>query len=210
MRENKEPFKEKTPTIKNAAAAILCGGKSSRMGFDKAFLPGKNSSTLLLQNAQNLAHFFAELFVVCNSQNRPALAKNLACFNVLDDEIAHIGPLGGICTALKAAKEPWVFVMACDMPFANFALLKTMQAARTNAQVVLCSHAAGQEPLFAFYHKTCLETFLRQIEGKNYRLRAEFENLKVAQIPIGINDAKTAFTNLNTRQDFAQWQSKLQ
>ena len=186
----------------------MCGGKSSRMGFDKAFLPGRDSALLLRQNAQKLAGYFAQVALVSNSREKLAATEALADFAVWVDKTPGAGPLGGICTALEGASTPWVFVMACDMPEADFSLIERMAAARAGAQVVVCRHEGGLEPLFAFYHQSCLPVFLAQMAAQNFRLRAEFGQLAVKTISLAGTGAGASFINLNTRQDLAGWQAK--
>lgn len=96
---------------KFVSAGILTGGKSSRMGSDKAMLEKDGKSFLEIQ--MELFADFAEVLVSV------AKGKEYPFENVtfVEDELEDYGPLEGIRQLLKASKENWVFVMATDLPF---------------------------------------------------------------------------------------------
>ncbi len=92
-------------------AAILAGGKSSRMGSEKALLQFE-SQPLIAHIARILKPIFPRICVVTNSLEVASAAQLPA----IRDEFVNRGPLGGIHAALQHFKAP-TFVVACDMPF---------------------------------------------------------------------------------------------
>ena len=191
---------------RECTGAVLCGGKSSRMGFDKAFLAGAGGQPLLRQNAQALRGLFATVALVSERSAKLAEVPGLGGFAQWQDHYPEKGPLGGICTALEEAGTPYIFVMACDMPQPDFALVERLWRALDGAQVALCTHGGRAEPLFAFYHKSCLPVFRRQLEEGNLRLRAGFSQLDVKTLELPEAEAEAAFANLNTPQQLESWQ----
>lgn len=191
---------------RECTGAVLCGGKSSRMGFDKAFLAGAGGQPLLRQNAQALRGLFATVALVSERSAKLAEVPGLGGFAQWQDHYPEKGPLGGICTALEEAGTPYVFAMACDMPQPDFALVERLWRVLDGAQVALCTHGGKAEPLFAFYHKSCLPVFLRQLAEGNLRLRAGFSQLDVKTLDLPEAEAAAAFANLNTPQQLESWQ----
>ena len=194
-----------TPIIQDATAAILCGGKSRRMGFDKAFLRTTDGSLLLAQNAHLLQKLFARVVLVSDVKEKLLGTEEFSNFPVLEDLIPAAGPLGGIYSILKAENTDCAFVMACDMPGPDSALILQMHHALGAHQVVLCTHGGRAEPLFAFYHKSCLPTFHRQLKEQDFRLRSEFSQFSVKTIELSAQQATSCFRNLNSREDVDRW-----
>ena len=133
-------------------AAILAGGKSARMGRDKALLPFGNQ-TLIGHIAQILSPIFAQTIVVTTD---PAIARAAALPPVADTFSGH-GPLSGIHAALAHFEAP-TFVVACDMPFLNADFIRFLAADFAGSARVPLSEG-GFEPLHAVYAPACLPNF---------------------------------------------------
>lgn len=191
----------------DSAAAILCGGKSSRMGFDKAFLQW-GDGLLLGQLVEQMQVKFPEILLVSNTcekfepyTNIPPAAK------VVEDRYDEMGPLGGICTALEESDKEYVFVMACDMPFLNMQLVEQLYLAREGKQVVLFEREGRLETLFALYHRSCLPVFQRQLQNGMRQIRKNFNLLEVCTILLPENE-QLSFTNINTKEDIQKWKNQ--
>ncbi len=194
-------------TITDCTAALLCGGKSRRMGFDKARLQDGRGGFLIAQNAEKLGEVFAATaLVAAQGQNLAGLPGTPHC-TLWRDCYPETGPLGGVCTALQLAKTPWVFVLACDMPQPDMTLARILYAEKDGAQVVLFRREGRLEPLFAFYHQSCLPVFQSQLAAGQLRLRGGFHKLRVRvlELPSPQQGQPGAFLNLNTPRDVAAW-----
>jgi molybdopterin-guanine dinucleotide biosynthesis protein A len=95
---------------------VLCGGRGTRMGEDKAWLPFRGEP-LLARVVRRLAPSFGDVVVVARpGQPLPAIAA--PCRVVLDD-VPDRGPLGGLAPGLRASRADAVFVTGCDTPFVS-------------------------------------------------------------------------------------------
>src|SRR5207248_324852 len=95
----------------SVSAAIMAGGKSSRMGQDKAWIE-LDGEPLIKRVAAVLSEVADEVIVVANDPRYESLG-----LAVVRDRYPQGGPLGGIATAVATATHETVLVAACDMPF---------------------------------------------------------------------------------------------
>lgn len=186
--------------------SIQAGGESRRMGRDKALMPFLGRP-LILQVMERLAAFADEVII---TTNQPADYTFLGLPLFADLQPGR-GALGGLYTAINAAKHPLVAVVACDMPFASRALFEYERdlLVESGADVVISSTAEGLEPLHAVYRRaTCLPAIQDALAAGEWKLIAWFPNVKVRTLtpeetarhdPQGL-----AFLNLNTSEDFRQ------
>jgi len=166
----------------SCAGVVLAGGKSARMGMEKAALR-IGDERLLARIVRRLRLALPEVYVV----GPPHLATLIPGTAVIPDETPHIGPLGGLSTALAHAPRQHIFVVGCDMPFVEPALVCAMAryAARyPDADVVALRTPGGLEPLHAVYAQTCasaLHERLTATDGSS--LSALLERLRVKELP---------------------------
>lgn len=131
-------------------AVVLAGGKSSRMGFDKALLRWRGT-TLVEHAVDKLRTVFDRVLVAGGDAARFAQLG----VPVIPDVLPGGGAVIGIHTALATATTPRVFVMACDAPFAEPALIAHLAGVAPDASWVLPHTDQGYEPLFAVYAQDC-------------------------------------------------------
>jgi len=199
-------FKSADKKIENVTAAILCGGKSRRMGFDKAFLMD-DEQYLLLQTAGKLQSLFEQVVLVSNTKAKFVGQPDFTEFRILEDRYMEKGPMGGISTALEQVQTEYVFIMACDMPLPDIGLIGRMYRKLEEEQVLVCSHQGKLEPLLAFYHKSCLPVFKKQMEIGELKPRSAFPALNVGLYCLSDSEMN-ATVNLNTPEDVQNWNQK--
>lgn len=192
--------------IKHVTAAVLCGGKSRRMGFDKAFLMDEEQY-LILQTVRKLQLLFEEVVLVSNTKAKFEGRTDFKEIPVLEDLYVEKGPLGGISTALRQVQTEYIFAMACDMPIPDVNLIRRMYRELGEEQVLVCRNQERLEPLFAFYHTSCLPVFQRQIAEGELKPRSAFSSLKVKVYDLSHEETKN-IVNLNTPEDVQKWSSK--
>ena len=177
------------------------------MGFDKAFLL-EGETYLLRNNAQRLGSVFKRVLLVSDTVEKFAPHEAFGETLTVADHYPGTGPLGGICTALEETENPYVFVMACDMPNPDLELIEWMRPHLGQAQVIVFKHEDRFETLFAFYHRSCLPVFTENLREGKLQPRRAFDRLNVLSLQVSPERAKAAFMNLNTREDLERWHAK--
>ena len=182
-------------------AAILVGGKSSRMGSNKAFLELKGKTFIELQ-IDLLREIFDDIFISANTSSEYEYL-NLSIFK---DVYPGKGPLGGIYTSLINSSSLHTFMLACDMPFIGPELINHLKDLTKEYDVVIPKSEKGLEPLHAFYSKKCIDPIKRSLEEDNLRITSFFPhvNVKVVELEnLNLSDCfKNSIKNLNTRDDY--------
>lgn len=179
--------------------AVLAGGRSSRMGLDKALMPF-GERTLLEHALELLRPHVAELLVIGDPARYGALHDR-----VLPDDVPGKGPLGGIATALDHARHGCVLVLGCDMPGVTTALLSALKEgldSRYDAFVPACDGSI--EPLVAAYHKRCLPVFAERLSHDRLKLSDALAQVRTRYVQIcpGEDGWPTdLFRNLNAPSD---------
>lgn len=184
-----------------STAAILCGGKSSRMGFDKSKII-INGKPLIEDIAERLNNVFDDIVFITNDKN-----KFNTKYRVVEDEIKGCGPAGAIYTALLNSKSKYVFVVGCDMPFINVDYVKFLieKMRGKSIECLITKKGNYYEPLYSFYSIDIKDTFKNEIEKGNFRIMDIIKSCKVEftkdeEVQMFINKYDM-FTNLNYLDD---------
>lgn len=179
---------------------VLAGGKSRRMGKDKAFL-SLDGKPLVERVAEVLQSLFQRNLVITNT---PSLYEHLG-FEVYTDIFPGKGALGGIYTGLVHAGAPHAFFASCDMPFLNEPLIRYLVEERLGFDIVLPISDTGPEPIHAVYSEGCrplMEALLR--EGR-LAIHGLFPLVKVREVgPETLrrfDPDLLSFCNLNTPEE---------
>jgi molybdopterin-guanine dinucleotide biosynthesis protein A len=185
---------------------IQAGGQSSRMGEDKALKPFLGRP-LIQRVIEQLAPIADEMIVTTNRPEEYAFLNQ----RLVPDLKPGRGALGGLYTAIASASNPYVAVVACDMPFASAALLEaaTKLTVQEEADVVIARGEEGYEPLHAVYRReTCLPAIETAIDADLWKVVAWFPQVRVRVLTpeeIERYDPKhLAFWNVNTPEEFAE------
>lgn len=186
--------------------AIQAGGRSSRMGEDKALRPFLGRP--LIQRVVERLRPIADEMIV--TTNRPAEYAFLG-LPLFADSGPQRGALGGLYTALRAAGSPLVAVVACDMPFASAALLaeaaRRLELERLDA--VLPGTERGAEPLHAVYRRsTCLPMIHAALQAGELKVTAWIPRVRLRVLRVDEwkewDPQGLAFWNLNTPKEFTE------
>lgn len=185
--------------LQDVTGVILAGGRSSRMGRDKAILE-VDGVPLFERVLSAMTPFFSRLLI---AGDRPDLARPGIPF--VPDRYPG-SALGGLHGALAAAETPWIFVAACDMPYPDPALIRLILQARHGYDVIVPRTSTGLEPLFALYGKGCLAPMEAMLSEGRYRIYDFYDEVRVRilteeDLPAG---AERAFVNINTPTDYGR------
>ncbi len=182
---------------------ILAGGKSTRMGSDKAFAR-IGPQTLVERCAGVMARCFTTTIIIAN---RPEAFESLR-LSVRKDDLPDLGPLGGILTALHHAATPAVFIIACDMPFLNDTLIRAMAESLAGYDAVAPRIASRFEPLHAAYHRRILPVVEARIQAGDCSVSRLLEAIRTrpfAEAELApFVDWKRTFLNVNTPEELAK------
>ncbi|RHW40257.1 molybdenum cofactor guanylyltransferase [Neobacillus notoginsengisoli] len=157
-----------------ATAILLSGGKSSRMGTNKALLKIQDK-TNIERIKDELIKIFDEVILVTNDPE----AYEFLQINTITDEYPGQGPLAGIHAGLKASSSDANLAVACDMPFVSAELAESMIKRLGHHDAVIPVIEGRQHPLFAVYQKTIVQEIEECIKSDSLRLKALLEKLDV-------------------------------
>ena len=188
------------------SVGILAGGLSRRMGQDKAFLPiaGQPVIQRVLERVRPLSD---DVIIVTNTPDRYTPDNT---FRVVADVFPGKGSLGGIYSALTAARHSHCLIVACDMPFLNPSLLEHLIRLAPGYDVVVPRIADRLETTHAVYGRACLAAIERQLAHNDLQIRRFFPEVRVRvveQAEVAHFDAKLhSFLNMNTPSDWERLQ----
>ena len=186
-----------------ATAAILAGGKSSRMGFDKQLLTD-NNRRILETVSDTLRKEFSDILIVTA---KPELYEGMDV-RVCSDEFQNMGPLAGIHAALTNGRSKYVYLIACDMPVVSLPYIRHIKQriTETRAKVCVCRRNDRFEPFNGFYSRELLpnvEQRLREGSSSLFRFISASEPLIVSEETARKFDREfRMFTNINTRSEY--------
>lgn len=149
-----------------AGAIILSGGKSSRMGTNKALLKF-DEKTNIERIKDELKHVFDDIILVTNDPETYQFLK----IKTVSDHFPGSGPLAGIHAGLEASDYEENFVIACDMPFVSAELAANLVKALKHHDAVVPVSEGRQHPLFAAYQKRVSHKAKASIEQGNLRMQ---------------------------------------
>ena len=184
----------------DVTGVILVGGKSRRMGMDKAFLEVEGTPLF-----ERLLAVFREIFartVLVGGQSERFARYGLTCY----PDIHPGSAMGGLYTALVHADTPYIFVSACDLPFPSSAVARRLVALREGHDAVVARGADGFEPLFALYAARCRDKVRQFLESGNLRICNLYPGMNVRVVPMAelalLDGGERAFVNVNTPEEF--------
>jgi len=190
--------------VPDLAAFILAGGRSTRMGADKAFvlLAGRTLLARALDLARTLT---SEVRIVGDP------AKFAAFAPVVEDQFPGCGPLAGIHAALHSSQTELNLVLAVDTPFLTPALLRCILGRAKDsesAMVTVPRTAQGWQPLCAIYRREFAFIAETALRSGQYKIGALFEEAHTQAIEEpelqSAGFSSDLFRNLNTPEDVLQ------
>ncbi len=183
---------------------LLAGGNSRRMGEDKRYLV-VGEQTLLERGLAVLRSLFQQVLVVI-AQDSPPLEVDA---RVVRDLLPDCGSLGGLHSGLTEATTPYIFVVACDMPFLDPAVIAQFTSRRATADIVMAKLAGRLHPMHALYGKRCLPVVEQLIRARELKIQdmVSQASLRVHYVTeadlLTIDPSGRSFHNVNTPVDLA-------
>lgn len=187
------------------AGIILAGGKSRRLGRDKAFetVGGRLIIDRVLEAASVSA---VKLYIVSNDPSKFAAYSERA--ELLRDEIPALGPLGGLYTALLATPDRYNFMVPCDAPFIRPELIQYLLSELTDCDAVVPESGSRAHTTIAAYSITCLPAIEKQLALGHLKVDSFFPDVRVkhpsADDTNRYDPDGLSFFNVNTKEDLAE------
>jgi len=179
------------------SAVIFAGGKSSRMGQDKALLPFGNCQSMSEFQYIKLKKIFKQVYLSAKEEKFDFDAA------VIKDLYTQSSPMVALASLFLQLEEEAFFVLSVDMPYIGKneiePLLHHYRHSVTKPDIVIAQSPRGIEPLCGIYHRSILPHVKALLEEDNHRMRALLE--RVATETVLFEDS-TDFTNLNTPQEY--------
>jgi len=178
------------------SAVVLAGGKSSRMGKDKALLEFKGKSSLALFQYSKLQKLFKKVYISTKEDKFDFKA------NLIYDELPISSPLSALASICKNIDSNAFFLIAVDMPFVSQNTIKKLISAyqkEPNFSAYIAKSPNGLEPTVAIYKKDILKTLNKFIAKNEFKLKLLLKELNIKEIEINNIDE---FFNINYYKDY--------
>lgn len=182
--------------IASLDAVIFAGGKSSRMGKDKALLPFAGYNTLAEFQYSKLSKLFKHVSLSAKENK-----FDFDCV-VIEDIYEDYSPLVGIISIFETLQIEEVFILSVDAPFVESDTIEKIVSCKENdSDAVIAESPSGIQPLCGLYKKSILPLARQQLEKNNHRLS---DLLRLAKTQFVKFNEDRPFTNLNHPKEYQQ------
>jgi molybdopterin-guanine dinucleotide biosynthesis protein A len=191
-------------------AIILAGGKSSRMGTDKALLEidGKSLLQIVCETAAQLT---SQVYVLTDSPDRYRSILTADC-ELMQDNNPGAGPLVALSQGLSEVKAEWILLLGCDLPLLDAEIIQNwasqLSELPTSTLAVVPYQNSRWEPLCAFYRSQSLPSLQKFIDKGGRSFQAWLSQIPAVPLPAG-DRASLMLSNCNTPEEFEQLKAKI-
>lgn len=178
----------------NIPAVIFAGGKSSRMGVDKALLPYQAFSTLSAFQHHKLSQIFSTVYMSAKDNK-----FEFDC-HVIKDIYAQSSPLIGLISAFETIEVDEIFILSVDAPLVDSSIIEKLLLEREKTvDAIIAQSSDGVQPLCGIYRRSILPIARSHLSKNNHRLTSL---LKVSNVKYSYFESNTPFTNINTPEEY--------
>ncbi len=191
----------------SSAGIILAGGRSTRMGKDKALLPlpDDQSVTFVEHLATLLTSQCSDVVLVVRDTTQAALYKHIG-IPIVTDDTPDIGPLMGLYTGLHTIHAPHALVTAVDMPFIQSAMVAFLLSQLLDTTLLMPVVKDIPQVLFAVYPRTILPIIAERLQAGRRDPRSLLDVVPVRFIDEArlkdVDPDLRSFININTPEDY--------
>jgi molybdopterin-guanine dinucleotide biosynthesis protein A len=182
---------------------ILAGGLSRRMGRDKAALPA-GDGTLIEHLARRLSPVVDEVIIAGGSAS-----ARLDGARLVADRDPGLGPLAGLHSGLTAARYPYAFVVGCDLPDVEPALVTLLLELAANYEAVVPQVDRDPEVVCALYARTVASRIEALLDAGERSIKALLAASEVRYVQsqelMAVDPELRSFRNINTPADYQAW-----
>jgi molybdopterin-guanine dinucleotide biosynthesis protein A len=178
---------------------IFAGGKSSRMGEDKALLPFGDSKTLTQFQLQKLQKLFKNVYISCKDKNKfdfeASFIEDIPTDNIF-------APTTGFVTIFKKLACEKFFVISVDTPFISKDIIKKIISKdNPHAKATIAKTKKGIQPMCGIYHNTLEKDFKNMLKEDNHKLGFLLKNSDANYVMF---DDEKPFMNLNNPKEYQE------
>ena len=180
---------------------VTAGGRSSRMGRDKAWLE-LGGRPMIAHVLDALRPVVTEIAVIANREEYASLSVQ-----VVADSNHGIGPIEAVRTSLAASRCDRVALVGCDLPFVTPELFSyLLSRVGRHQSVVPLDRGNMPEPLCAIYSRSSLSEVERMIEAGQFKISPLFERVDTLFVGFdelsGLSGSDLFFENINTPEEY--------
>jgi molybdenum cofactor guanylyltransferase len=198
---------------------IQAGGRSSRMGEDKAWL--ETDGCPMIERVLTAMTPVVDRPAIVVSASNPQIERYEKLAGVWKADLIydlhdHRGPLGGIHTSLKHSEsardtaDRSVLILACDLPFVTTRFLQFLREVHETQQfqsiTVPLDEANRHQPLVAIYDRSCQSSIEQMLTADEFKVDLLFERVPVRRVNFfefaHLEDAEHLFININTPEEY--------
>ena len=180
------------------ACVIFTGGKSSRMGEDKACLNFTKNQTLLEYQYKRLKQIFKIVYISCKQHN-PSIFKTQNIFDIDDDIYA---PTVGFVSVFESLHVEHFFAISVDTPFISQQQIQTLiNQDEINIDATIAKDNHKIHPLCGIYHKTLYPHFKQMLQNNNHKLQNLLKTSNTKYVTFKNNKS---FLNINNKSQYKQ------
>ncbi len=200
--------------FKDITAIVLAGGKSKRMGKEKALLH-IGEKTLIEIMIDKLKTLFPNIILSTNSPENFTFLK----IRMVEDFYKNVGPLGGIHAGLTESNTEKNFIISCDLPLMSTEMIEYLCNFNSSKKIVVCKSGDYIEPTFGIYSREILEdievilnlNLQHGLQAKDISIQNAIEKIgadiiDATKLPFYNEDF---FYNMNTFEDYIYVTKKL-
>ncbi len=175
---------------------IFAGGKSSRMGEDKALLPFAGFDTLTQFQLSKFTPYFKDVYIGCKDKSKFDFNANfIEDLKRYEDSAPHIG----LISAFEKLESAAIAVISVDAPYFEAKHFERLYDKLADGDAVVSKSPNGNQPLCAIYKRSILPLLKEMTAQKKYRFAHLFEKISVKFVEF---KDEGIFTNLNTAEDY--------
>ncbi len=192
---------------------VLCGGKSSRMGFNKVILPFGDYRLITYQTIK-LSQIFSNIVISLKESKKDEIfnilyddiskynAKNPAIntesIQIVTEDLRHFSPLFGILNCFEQLHHSSLFFIPIDCPFIKFNTISTIIDHSENYDVIYARDSVKLHPLIGVWKSDIKDKIAKSLEKNQFKI---IDFLSLCDTKSICFDAYE-FINLNTKQDY--------
>jgi molybdopterin-guanine dinucleotide biosynthesis protein A len=182
------------------AGVILAGGKSTRMGINKAFIT-VYGQRIIDRTVELFSTLFRQVILVTNAPLEYAFMD----LEIAADLMRESSPLMGIYTGLFYSSFPHCFVVGCDMPLLNRSVLEYLISLYPGHDLIIPVLDDGYHPLHAIYSKRSMKSMAELMQAGQYKITDLFSRVRLREVTAHelrpLDAPLHSFFNVNTPQD---------